>query len=528
MPLTQRNGASRTNRRFDVGVPLEEAAGVCVKVTAASSQPGAGFFTLPEPAVARHPNVILAPRELRRWFDGLPFGNPPRTARDVLQQLRLLVRDPQPGNRLAALLDEYLAPLRRLHQVVDTRLPDDAESALPLDQLEYQVIELQSDLAVGYLRCANERLMQGKPPAATHLRRAAQLLDGAALLAALHYLRLPRDNWPRLLAILSIAEAHGLDRTDGQGSAGDDPATPTIRGLFFSGLVTALTDPNHQRPGRVQAWNRWLRAHCDGLELVLLPEGSASIPVDIRGERPPLAAARTARPGADTRYLALDPLLEALGTDEQAPDGLRQALLALVRGRRSPEQRGAPRQARDHPYRLASGLHAINQRLQALGGANVRGGVPMADARQINQSTSGAAFELPGPVKLALTVGEPLLAEAAGKGANGTPVGFLARLRRIVVDAQGQIEVGVEKLPGRILPVDIVGAANERLRGDNAALLIHQPDVERFHLVATRRAYREGELVSVEGPTVRYSLRMLGLAGGSRAVVFIDVEVARD
>lgn len=493
----------------------------------ASSNPPLTAFPLPDPAIARHPNVLLAPREIRQWLDELPLGNPPRSAQLIAQQLRLLVRDPQPGPRLTSLLDCYLPTLERLQQITDTRLPSDSDSAMPLDQLEALVLEIQSELACGYLRTTNEQLVHGKPPQLTTLVRAAVLLNDATNLASLHYYRPPQPNWQLLLNVYLLASQLGLDK-EATAEKGHRPdPTETIHALFFAALFTAYCDPHHHRPSDLAAWHRWLRHHTEGLVLEVLPQGSVSIPVDVSGQLAPLTAARKAKPGPDTRYLVADPLLAALRADEEAPPGLLATLTDLMRGRRSPEQRRAPRQPRNHKYRLLFGLHNIAQRLLAMSGDDDSHQPTTCAGRQINQSKTGSAFELTGQVSAGLVIGEPVLSEAESEDASGNaPVGFLARIQRLVIDPSGRVELGVEKLPGRIMPVTITGAGAERLRGDTAALLLHRADSNSYQLIAARRAFREQDLLSVEGPNVRHSLRLLEMVAGSQRLAFIDVEVA--
>jgi hypothetical protein len=482
-------------------------------------------FALPDPAVARHPNVILAPRELGQWIEQLPMGNPPRTAQQLYQQLRLLVRDPSPGPRLTALLDGYLPTLERLQQIVETRLPADADSALPLDQLELLILEILSELASGYLRACNQLLVHGKAPPLAVLSRAAGLLDDAAILASLHYHQPPQPNWPLLLDVYLLAHQLQLDRQPGAGKRGVPDLSDTVHARFFAALFTAICDPHHHRPGQIRAWHEWLLHNSADLALTTLPQGNASIPVDISGALTPLAAARTAKPGEHTRYVVTDPLREALATDPEAPSGLHETLDDLLRGRRSPDQRQAPRQTRNHPYQLLFGLYPIAQRLLSLSGDTDRPPPTRHDARQVNQSKTGAAFVLPGTLQTPLAVGEPILAEAEAVAGNGATVGFLARIQRVMIDPGRQIEIGVEKLPGRIMPVTISGSASERLRGDTAALLLHRPDIGGFVLIASRRVYREGEIVGVEGPSVRHSLRMRGQPTATPRLSYIDVEV---
>jgi hypothetical protein len=163
--------------------------------------------------------VLLAPRELRAWIDGLPLANPPRCAQMLQQQLRLLVRDPQPGARFGALLELYERPLDALLEIVRERLHSFGDSAGPLDQLEYQSVELMSELAYGHLRLANQAIAAGKAPGHADLCRAIHLLDSAMNIERLHYHRLDPDAWRLVLGIYLHGEHLGLGERDCPGSA---------------------------------------------------------------------------------------------------------------------------------------------------------------------------------------------------------------------------------------------------------------------------------------------------------------------
>ena len=494
--------------------------------TGASDLPLPGPFRLPPANVARHPAVLLAPRELRAWIDGLPLANPPRCAQMLQQQLRLLVRDPQPGARFGALLELYQRPFDSLLEIVRERLHSFGDSAGPLDQLEYQSVELLSELAFGHLRLANQAIAAGKAPGHADLCRAMRLLDNALNIERLHYHRLDPDAWRLVLGIYLHGEHLGLGERNCPGTA--TPGEPaSLRSLFFRSLLVSLSDPHHHRPNEVLTWLAWLGDHAGGLRLSLLPEGAYAIPVDVSATLPPLAGARRGRPGADTRYLAVDPVLQQLQTASDAPPGLRQALLDVIKGRKTPEQRQSERQPRNQPYRLVHGLRAIHERL-----AELIQGRPPAPTRQppldctlVNHSRTGAALQLHGPVSPPLCVDEPVLAEATMSSAAGAPVGFAARIRRQVSGDRQQIEIGVEKLAGRLLPVRLRGATAETGRNEPEALLLQEIDTGRLTLIAARSRYRDDECVTVEGPNTRYTLRLRSVILAVQNLAYIEVEV---
>lgn len=495
-------------------------------VNAPSTQPKPGPFAIPALAVASHPDVILSPRKLQRSIDSLPLANPVKAANLLLHQLRLLTRDPDPGTRLAALLGLYDVPIQQLLLIVRERFPGNADSAIPPDRLESLVVELLTELACGHLRMANQQLAANRPPKLETLSRAMSLLDAALDIERLHYRRPDPMRWQLLLNIFLHAEYQRLgdQQIDAKQRQADQP--DTVQELFFRALIVSLCDPNNQLPGEVLSWQRWATQHAGLLGLTLLPQGAFAIPVDISGQLNPLTGARSGKPGTETRYLATDRFVQQLEEDPEAPAGLRQALVGLVKGRRTPDQRRSERQTRNHPYQLTYGLRNIHRRLEELsqGGTPTRSAVRPVACRQVNQSKFGAAFQLQGPLNPPLSIGEPILAEAETPSGSGGPVGFPGRIRRVFSDDGQRIEIGVEKILGRLIPVTVVGTAAQRTRGDNLGLLQHELDTGHYVLLASRSIYREGDSVAVEGPNVRYNLLMRRLGGVTQHIAYMDVE----
>lgn len=488
--------------------------------------PSLSPFRVPDPAVARHPGALLAPRALNKWIVELPLANPPKAARMLLEQLRLLVRDPEPGARMGALLEAYTTPVDELQDVVDERLQNGPDTALPLDQLEFSLVELLSELAYGQLRIANSALSSGKIPDAELLYRALQLLERALNLERLRYYRPSLDGWRLLLSIFLNAEALEIaDHEVGRElRRNGDPGT--IQGLFYRALMSSLYDSNHRRPDQLQAWRTWTGTHANLLEMTVLPQGPYAMPIDISGSLDPLAAARRGKPGPEIRYLAADRFLQALQEDPQGPRELHGALHDLIRGRKSPEQRQNPRQPRNHPFAMRHGLRSIHARLSELIQGGLPGGsepAPVA-CRQIDQSKSGSAFRLQGPLRPPLGIGDPVLMEAVSAANENAAVGFIGRIRRLVNLPDQQVEIGVEKLAGRLTPVELSGGAAQRLRGDTLALLQHDQDAGRYVLIAARSLFREEDSVTAEGAHTRQVLRMRGLLEAVQQTAYILVD----
>lgn len=492
-----------------------------------STPPKLPRFALPEPAIARHPGVMLAPRELRSWAETLPFGNPPRAAQLMMQQLRLLVRDPEPGPKLGNLLALYEEPTRRLLDIVNERLLGNPDHAVPLDQLEHALLDLLTELSYGHLRIANDLLAVGKLPQTALLYHALDLLDTARNIERMHYCASGIDKWRLVLAIYQHAETRGIDAESIDPPTRRSGEPGSIKGLFFRTLVTGLCDPHRHRPGALKDWHDWTGRHAHTLELSVLPQGAFSIPVDTSGGLQLLTGARRGKPGPEMRYLAAETFLRTLYEDPNAPDGLYETLSNLIKGRKSPEQRRGPRQPRDHAFRLLHGLRNVHGRLTELTSGMVSTtdiSAPI-ECRQTNQSKSGAAFRAQGPLNPPLGIGEVILAEADNPKPGGAPVGFIGRIQRLVSADNGQIEIGVEKIAGRIQPVSLSGGAAERARGDTYGLLQQATDTGRSMLLAPYGVYREDDSIAVESANARHKLRMKGLQVATQRIAYIEVDV---
>ncbi|WP_125932144.1 hypothetical protein [Thiosocius teredinicola] len=497
-------------------------------VNAPNPAPNPGMFNIPGTAVARHPDALLNPRALGRWIDDLPLANPQKSAAMLLQQLRMVVRDPQPGNRFAQLIELFEEPLEKVLALINERLEHSSDSAIPLDQMEHTTIELLTEFANAHLRMANDQIIVGRQPEPETLMRAMTALDLALSIERLHYYRLAPKFWLLLLTIFRHADRQQVGNLPMEAPLRQPDDPNTINGLFFRALIVCACDPNHQVPTDVLAWHHWIGKHAVLLSLSVLPQGAFTIPVDISGAKPPLSCVHAAKPGPEIRYLDIDPLLQAIEEDDDAPPRLLEALSNLIKGRKSPERRAFPRQPRSQPYHLLHGLRVIHEQLsaltQGLAGRDVARGA--LACLLTDQSKSGAAFRLSGPVSPPLCVGEPVLVQAEGVGPNGAPVGFAGVIKRLVNDGGTHIEIGVEKLLGRLVPVQLIPTAGERGRLDNHALLQQSPTTGKLTLLAGHGVYREGNTLAMESATVRYDVRMRSLLGRSQSTVFIEVELA--
>ena len=269
------------------------------------------------------------------------IGQPATHRTDVDAAAATAGPGPATGQPLRALLELYDAPLDQLLQIVHERLSGNPDSAVPLDQLEYQLVELLVELAHGHLRLANDLLRSGKEVPAAVLFRAMSLLDSATNIQRLHYHRLTPDGRRLLLNIFVHAERQRSSRQAIRSASPQGNEPDTVRGLFFRSLVISLCDLHRHRPGQILSWVHWAGQHTDALQLTVLPQGALRHPARHQRHPAPLSSARRGKPGTGHALRRDGRVPATAAIDPMAP---RHAAGADGRdqGRKTPEQRQSP------------------------------------------------------------------------------------------------------------------------------------------------------------------------------------------
>ena len=100
---------------------------------------------------AKRPKPYLKPKKFRQWLMGLPAGNPHKSSRIILQQLRVINQSRYPYSERSQLLDTLRPTVRQLllslkHSLQQAQIPLSADNKLT----EQLIQDLLSELAYGY------------------------------------------------------------------------------------------------------------------------------------------------------------------------------------------------------------------------------------------------------------------------------------------------------------------------------------------------------------------------------------------
>jgi hypothetical protein len=468
---------------------------------------GLPLLDLPTPHAGCHPLALTAPAELRRWLAELPTANAVAACRQLAQQLSLLVRCPGPLPRLPALLALLECHVEPLAAQVDAHIrsdPDRTEQVL-FDDVVAWFGALNAELAQLRKRHVNDLLEGQRGALGEALCAAMHTLSRQIRLDLSGYHGTPPNTWRDMLQLYETAgflqlARHSLGPPE---SAGRD-----LHRLFFGALLYQLADPLRLPPRASWALYDEALAAAAEVDFVSGPAGPGSVVIDATGAVPPLAGARhpPRQPPRRRFVLPLGRLLEAAGGDT-GYDRLAECLRTLEPALNPTPGRRQQRQIRDCALLLHAGFAMVHRRLAAI---RRRGRAPEGDVavaqgvacRQLDDSAAGAALVVERRRHAAVQIGDLVLLEhPAGDPARG----FVARVRRLRLREPGRLEIGVEKLPGRIAPAQLLGEGR-----DGRALLHREPAAGRLELYgpAARLAVGAELELEVAGATLR--LQVLG------------------
>ncbi|BAN68693.1 hypothetical protein [endosymbiont of unidentified scaly snail isolate Monju] len=375
------------------------------------------------------------------------------------------------------------------------------------------------------MRAAQMRLSDGKPPNPSDLHAALLMLGRIIQHNMIEHQMLRPTIWRQMVQLYNVAERHDLGQVTCESPLclTRDPAT--ANGAFFSALVLLLSDPHRHSVRCIQQLVRELPGAVDALRLSRETKDRYRIPVDLSGESTPLEFSRRPTNQGQARkvYLhGLNAMLQKLPAeeDEPRPCRLRHWLAAdlggLIAGRR---ERRHPRQIRNADYHFIQGFEAVHQRLTELQsgreqleytGEPPSGGIP---CRQNDASFGGASFLLPARVPIP-EPGEWLLFELDYPPGSQEHSGFVAQMRRRLVDDNRYQYIGVERLVGHVTPVTL-GSTRQ------PALLNADRSHSHFQLIAPLGHFTgEGTIETLEGINKHYQVRH-----ERRAAQFPDTEI---
>jgi len=437
-------------------------------------------LVVPPTSIARHPETIVKPRELRNWLATLPVTDTLQQAEQLHRQLKLLVRDPRIGFNAAPLLSLYHPALQDLQGSVWKGLVGAGHSLTTPEPLRVIVSQLMLEVACGYMRLINERLDSGSPPEADHVYHAMLPLCRLLQWDLLQYNLVRPSIWRQVLQVYAIGEFYDLNGRHHTGKLNLPEDARTSHGVFFSTLIMLLCDPYRLTATQVAKLIKGLGKCAEYLRINTRGEANYRIPVDMSGRLPPLRYARLqSQQQASEQSLQLDEFLLQFdrqgipGDDSHMAQWLIGSLRDLALKPKGKEARRHPRHKHEAGCHFVHGLEQIHKRLtdnqdgslqasarraasstgiildDGTSSQSAKSGTP---CRQLDYSLNGVGFMLSSD-NLAPPVGAWVLLEADQPGAGTKGKLIVGRVkRRLKFDDQGT-EIGLEKLQGEVIPV---------------------------------------------------------------------------
>lgn len=432
------------------------------------------LLSVPKPAAARHPDTITQPSEIVRWLNDLLLMAPEQRASQVYRQLQLQVRDPELDKRYAQRLAAFHPTIRELQHQLWMAFNRPSNHRIDVDKLLPLISDLLLELSSGHSRNINTAINLGQKPQAATVYHALLPLHHLLLWHTHTYKLLHPSLWRQILQLYELAALYDLSGVTVTSELATSTDTSDIHSVFHTALLTLLADPYRLDPSEIDTLVGGIGALAHHLHISQSPKGQHQLAIDPSGQIPPLRFARLQPAAQQTPTLKLDAFLAAL--DQQGIPGdddkhiekwLRQTLLSLSGLPEQKEARRYTRYPRVAPYRCTIGLSAITQRLRDIqqGPSDVieMHGIQLetsssaldltngTECEQRDHSLSGACFMMPN-TRAIPDVHDWVLFESADKASHQ---GFVARVKRRVQTQNDAIEIGVEKLPGSLVPVTL-------------------------------------------------------------------------
>ncbi len=466
---------------------------------------------LPEPAAARHPQTLATLREQASWLDQLATGTPRRAALAVQRQLSFLVRDPNPPAAYSQLLQGFHGVVSNLQEQGSAILTLPTGLRSPQHRALLEVLPgMLEDLTLAHIRAARLALAHQHRPPETDVFAATITLLRLLEWSLLQYQQIRPNLWRQMIQLHRVMERFGVGTKPQEIEllTAADPVTG--KAALLAALLLLLADTYRYPLADTRSLIQALPELAPELRLHRASTGRPEIPLLLHSDVSPLDFARRPHGQAPSHYLRIDRLLARLrelgraDPEQETAQLLERDLLALLKGKR---ERCYPREIRNANYRCVHGLEAVHERLLQLqlseGMASIPGPGEVTESeqhriscRQNDISVGGASFILSADTPTP-TPGAWLLFESTQQERSG----FVARLRRRLVDDNQYQYIGVERLPGHVIPVT---AGTLRL----PALLHAQPRHQRFRLIAPRGHYRgKGGAETLTGTHRDYRVR---------------------
>ncbi len=490
-------------------------------------------LTVPSAGRSLPPEAIADPAALSAEAVTRLLLDPTAAAGWLAQQLALLNRAPLAPARREALATAIESPLATLRDVAQTL----SSTLGPSAQLERRpFFEAMARLATEHayawkltLTDAEGTVTATGTKGTASLANALRALELEALLSYALYRSLPPRTWREANEIARLAAALGcadvpVNVADSDGA----PGPQTIGGLFLRLLLTHLLLPQRLPRGGVWLAHRYLERHAALGQFVPARRDAAGefhLSVDLDGAMPRVISSETPHelesPAA--RHILLTRLFArvrgefALLEQGTQPPGLDDVPLELARQvLRSMLVAWYLRPPRQAKRETAAGwLNAVVGFEQVAGAAppgvaGTEGGPDPVRCFQLDQSSNGVAIEFRGQWSGTVQIGQLLLLQRKENDLLAMPERFVAVIRRFVLRPGDVLMAGLQRLPGRPVPVD-VRDPNDRLPGQRGLLLRRAGPGRLVILLPTGSFQRNAEyaIAGAEGDLVALADKLL-------------------
>lgn len=497
-------------------------------------------FQIPKLDPFENPLVEIHPAQLRQWATALPFANPDQLSEAVLTSLGRLNRYPGPVKKRDELMEIYLTPALRLCHSSGAR-----RGGIAISQLRRVMLEM----AYGYSHIANECLA-GKANRKS-LDRLAHALYHSLKFYLLEYLYACEEfdcrsghTFREISRLRTYAEEQELHNREIEDSENPQSGQTTITHQFNRYLLLRLLDPCHLQGGETRICYEYLESIAGNARLHLPTshtEASGHYVIDRLGEVPPYPYdPETEEKPAAPRFILFDlnPVSQQIHQQmrklERAEDQKPVAMLRLSQQEASSllarmlkswhirSKRDSERHTTSGQVQVWTGLQKIYAYLtrdrwnaevesdeitmtqsQNLPVVKQDPGKPQLMARRFNQSRSGVALHFPFSQVATPPIGELILISLAGvSDPNDWKIGVV---KRALNHADGILEIGVQFLLGRIVPVTLrsVGlqGENDEPPRDYPGLYIDLGHAHRSSMIVPKRFFAIGQEYRVEEMT---------------------------
>ena len=509
-------------------------------LTHRSSAAKQAIFLVPKPDPFENPLVETNPGQLRQWATALPFANPEQLAEAVLTSLSRLNRYPGQVKKRDELMEIYQTPVLRLCHGSSAR-----KGTAPIPLLRRVMLEM----AFGYSHIANE-CVSGKANRKS-LDRLAYAVYYSVKFYLLEYLYACDEfdcrtgyTFREISRLRTFAEEQRIHEQEIEDSDMAEPSQATIAHQFNRYLLLSLLDPCHLQEEEPRICYEYLN-NIAGYARLQTPsrqtEPSGRYVFDRLGEVAPYPFdPDTLENLSLPRFTLFDlnPVSQQIHqqlrrlerSEEQKPAAMNRLslqetnnlLARMLKSWHIRPKRDSERHSTSGQVRVWAGLKQIHRYLtqqEMLAEEQTEGdeitmtethqlqasrqdpNKPQLVARRANQSRSGVALHM-----AASSVSTPLIGELVLISVHGTidvndwKMGIV---KRALNRAEGVLEVGVQFITGRIVPISLqpVRMASDEEEAhipEYPGLYIDQGHSHRSSLLVPKRFFVIGQEYRVE------------------------------